>query len=355
MAMLSTIRDLINRNRLYSWMAVFVIMIQALILSARMDNKDIVKEPALSKEEFKRQIEQREEALRGLAEKDPKMAMNMGLISLFIIALTIGGTVFLTEFITKKRKGIDVIPRLLYPPDAKWNIGDVVKIVILFLFYQHLFLLFVAVLGHFFQAQDIDRRLGIILSTGFMDILVFMFILRFVVVRYRQKIKALGISFLNVSRSIGVALYSYVAFLPVIASAFIIILTIARFFNYIPPPEPVYELIFEEKRPVLLVAVSFLISAMAPVVEEVFFRGFLYAAIRKRFTVFWSIFLSAFLFSLLHTNLLGFLPILLLGMFLAYLREKTGSLMPCIVIHVVHNTALSSMMFFIRHITSNIT
>ena len=84
--------------------------------------------------------------------------------------------------------------------------------------------------------------------------------------------------------------------------------------------------------------------------EEIFFRGFLYTAIKKETNTGQAIFISALLFSFLHAHLVGFLPILILGMFLAYLYEKTGSLVPSITVHVIHNLIMVVFIFLIKGI-----
>jgi membrane protease YdiL (CAAX protease family) len=142
-----------------------------------------------------------------------------------------------------------------------------------------------------------------------------------------------------------------VTFLPILAILLILIVGIAKVLNYNPPPEPIYELVFEEKRPILLVMISGLATLLGPAIEEVFFRGFLYGALKKNIGILWAILVSSLFFSLLHTNLIGFMPILSLGIFLAYLREKTGSLVPPITVHIIHNTALISFMFLLRRLT----
>jgi len=185
-------------------------------------------------------------------------------------------------------------------------------------------------------------------STGFMDLLAFMFVLRFVVVKYKQSVRSLGIATKSFFKNIGIAIYTYVSFLPILAIVFFAILAISKIYDYSPPPEPIYELVFEEKRPLLLIIITSLITMLGPIIEEIFFRGFLYGALRKRMSIFYSILISALFFSLLHTNLLGFVPILTLGMMLAYVREKTGSLVPSMAIHIMHNTAVAGMMFFAR-------
>ena len=42
---------------------------------------------------------------------------------------------------------------------------------------------------------------------------------------------------------------------------------------------------------------------------------------------------------------------MLLGAFLAYLYEKTGSLVPAITVHVLHNGAIMFIVFMTREIT----
>nr|HPN66915.1 CPBP family intramembrane metalloprotease [Candidatus Omnitrophota bacterium] len=53
-------------------------------------------------------------------------------------------------------------------------------------------------------------------------------------------------------------------------------------------------------------------------------------------------------FSLLHLNIVSFFPILALGVLLAYLYERTGSIIPCIAVHVVHNTAVVFFVFLYK-------
>jgi len=258
----------------------------------------------------------------------------------------------LSGYIIKKRRGTEPIPRTLETEAPLWGIGDFIRIAIIFIFLSYTFSAFSYILKLHFSGEGLDRRAGLVASTTFMDFLIFMFVLRFVIVKYKQNISALGISAKRLVKNIMVGVYSYVGFLPILTVLFLTVLVIAKLLNYTPPPEPVYELIFEEKRPYLLVIISCLIALLGPIIEEVFFRGFLYTALRKRAGVLFSILISASLFSLLHTNLLGFVPILALGMLLAYVREKTGSLIPSITIHVIHNTALAGMMFFVRELSS---
>lgn len=83
----------------------------------------------------------------------------------------------------------------------------------------------------------------------------------------------------------------------------------------------------------------FLAAAVgAPLVEETFFRGALFGALRRRFGYWPGLLASAGFFAILHPQLpLGFLPIALLGAVFAVLYDWRQSLVPGIVAHAVNN------------------
>ncbi|MGA7075694.1 MAG: CPBP family intramembrane glutamic endopeptidase [Halobacteriota archaeon] len=76
---------------------------------------------------------------------------------------------------------------------------------------------------------------------------------------------------------------------------------------------------------------------IAPIAEEIVFRGYLYKAFRDRFKPSYAIVLSAALFSVIHLELLAAAPLFVIGIVLAYVYEKTGNLMAPITLHVLNN------------------
>lgn len=77
---------------------------------------------------------------------------------------------------------------------------------------------------------------------------------------------------------------------------------------------------------------------IAPIVEEIGFRGLLYGALRGKMGVWQSAVLSGVFFAAIHPAFpVMLLPILVLGTALALLRERTGSLVPGMVCHAVNN------------------
>ena len=352
---INSIRKVINNNKLYAFMIVCILLMQAVIAFGLNHDGPLHDDSIIAPEEFRAETKQREEAFKTLLINDPKLAQRFGMLFLVFMGIIVAGLVLLIEYIKKKRLRIELLPKTLEFKEPFWSVIDVVKICILFVFFYYLFSFISGILNSILSSGSMDRRSGILASTGFMDILILMFILRFVLDKNKQGIETLGLSFKNIGKNITIALYSYVAFLPILCLLFVSVVTVAKLINYMPAPEPVYELVFKEARPLALILVAFLISLLGPIIEEIFFRGFLYSALRKSIGVFWAILLSAFLFSILHTNILGFLPIMALGLFLAYLREKTNSLMPSIAVHIFHNSALAVMMFIVRYLTSKVS
>lgn len=87
-----------------------------------------------------------------------------------------------------------------------------------------------------------------------------------------------------------------------------------------------------------LAVMAALAVAVAPVAEETFFRGFVLGGIGKRFGYGWGAVVSALLFSVAHMQLTAFVPIFILGLLLAWLYVKTGSIWPCILTHAAYNS-----------------
>ena len=86
----------------------------------------------------------------------------------------------------------------------------------------------------------------------------------------------------------------------------------------------------------------------APLIEETFFRGALFGALRRRNRFIVALLGSSAFFAILHPQLpLGFMPIALLGAGFACLYEWRRSLVPGMVAHAVNNTLAFVMMSLI--------
>ncbi len=78
-------------------------------------------------------------------------------------------------------------------------------------------------------------------------------------------------------------------------------------------------------------------AVIAPIAEEVFFRGFVYAGLRARLGVAAAVLVASLFFTILHLSVEFFIPLFALGIFLTLLYEMTGSLFPGILLHATNN------------------
>jgi CAAX protease family protein len=87
------------------------------------------------------------------------------------------------------------------------------------------------------------------------------------------------------------------------------------------------------------------IVVLAPFAEEIFFRGFFFAGLRTRWSVWPSALLSGAIFGLVHapTGPTAAIPLAGLGVGLAWLYDKTGSIWPCMLAHFLNNALAISV------------
>ncbi len=80
------------------------------------------------------------------------------------------------------------------------------------------------------------------------------------------------------------------------------------------------------------------VAIAAPVAEEVFFRGFVFAGLAQRMAPVWAMVISAVFFGAAHLEKWAFLPIFAIGLGLAWAYYTTRSLWVSIVGHATVNT-----------------
>jgi membrane protease YdiL (CAAX protease family) len=83
-----------------------------------------------------------------------------------------------------------------------------------------------------------------------------------------------------------------------------------------------------------------LIVVAAPISEEICFRGMLYGGLRERLPRVAAALLAGLIFGGLHalTGVTAVPPLIFFGFVLALLYERTGSIWPCILLHMLNNS-----------------
>jgi hypothetical protein len=83
----------------------------------------------------------------------------------------------------------------------------------------------------------------------------------------------------------------------------------------------------------------FIVGAIfAPLVEEIFFRGFLFQGFRERYGWVAGMLLSAAIFAVAHLDLVVLIPTFILGCLLAYVFHRSNSIWPGIILHFLVNS-----------------
>ena len=105
------------------------------------------------------------------------------------------------------------------------------------------------------------------------------------------------------------------------------------------PEQEDLDQLFETRAILPLTGIATII--MAPLAEEVFFRGFIFAGLLRRLGLVWAMAVSGLLFGAFHVTSVEtialVLPFGIVGMVFAWLYHRTGSLWPSIVAHLLFN------------------
>ena len=158
-------------------------------------------------------------------------------------------------------------------------------------------------------------------------------VLRFITPHLRLAWQALGLKKFNVGQALG----WIVVFIPVIFAVDILYQYIITAFHLNLQTNDQVILARSKLEPLTTYATLIVAVLVAPFCEEVFFRGFVFTGLRHRMPVGWAIVLSALLFAIAHLDPGSFAVLFVIGLALAFLRWRTNSLWPGIVLHAINN------------------
>jgi membrane protease YdiL (CAAX protease family) len=96
----------------------------------------------------------------------------------------------------------------------------------------------------------------------------------------------------------------------------------------------------DEESLAALIGYGVLLAFVAPLAEELFFRGFVFGVLREKIGAAWAALATGVVFGLVHVagspiETVGVL--IILGVLLCVVYQKTGSLLPCIALHAMNN------------------
>jgi membrane protease YdiL (CAAX protease family) len=101
--------------------------------------------------------------------------------------------------------------------------------------------------------------------------------------------------------------------------------------------EETYKAILSINSPTDLLVVFLMVTFTPALCEELFFRGFLQHYLLKAFNFAFSALVTAFFFSLLHFDVYGFFPLMLLSLYFSYVVYKSNSIFSSMILHFTNN------------------
>lgn len=178
----------------------------------------------------------------------------------------------------------------------------------------------------------------LILVSGYIQSLFFIvLVLLCVLVKYRAPLAEVGLTRFPWK---DIFYKGILGGLVVLVVVFFLLSIIISLLHKTPPPQPLTELLIASRNRGFLVLSFLLVGVLAPLGEEVYFRGFVYPAIRWRLGMLPAVLVSSAFFGALHFDLFRFLPLTAGGAALALICERTGSLLPSIFAHSTWNITM---------------
>jgi len=340
----------IQRERLYILLLTFVILVA--VLASSSDSKKAKgksQKAQVSATAVKEDQAAKEARIEKAIRENGHLAVIFIVASLFIllvliIGIVIDGILISGRFYDRKD---DIRTCEIAVPS--WSIWDVGRVVVLFLFFGYMIVITESLLAKtvpLFKNDDFRA----VLNSSFLDGLSVIVIIYFVVGQYKEKLRSVGINFKNFLANVFYGVVGYVAAIPILFLVLMLTAVIIRLMNYSPREQIVVEMFMRQTNPAFLIYTSIFAAIAGPIAEELFFRGFMYSAVKKYIGIFWATMITASIFAFLHGHVVGFLPIMVLGILLAYLYERTGTLVSSITVHMCHNFSMVLLVFLAKSV-----
>lgn len=287
------------------------------------------------------------ESLSRLTKRNPLLALFAAFLSFITTALGLAGMgITLWALATGRTRRLWQFPVHKLPT---WSLREAGRIVLLVVLVASLLPFGRLALMAYEPHWELDHKLWISVSMTLLDVFLILTILAFAEAkRGASAWQNIGFAANRNWASVKLGLAGYVTLFPWLFLLLAAIVEMANLFHIQPPLEPIHELVFGENRPWVFLVTSVLACLIGPLAEECFFRGILYAALRSKMSRVMAMLISGALFAGIHTNVIGFLPIMGLGCLLAYIYERSGSLAGSFAVHFFHNSLLMATALVVR-------
>jgi membrane protease YdiL (CAAX protease family) len=147
------------------------------------------------------------------------------------------------------------------------------------------------------------------------------------------------------------AVVAYLTAVPVVTVCSFLFGLLLQALDYPVEPQDVVTLLAQAEQPPWMRAYLMLLAvAVAPVVEEMLFRGLALPVLIRTVGLRAAVLLVSALFALMHAHLPSVVPLFLISIGFSLAYVATGSLTVAIVMHAVFNAVNVSSLFALRHL-----
>jgi len=154
-------------------------------------------------------------------------------------------------------------------------------------------------------------------------------------IKYKVRKKTFGIKKVGIKKTIITIAKGYGIYLSIMT----LLLTVVLYLNIKIPGFQVQKPIIENlaKTTPQLIGGGIAIVIIAPIIEELIFRGLIFRTLANKIGIGWGSAISAGLFALLHVNIGGMVQVFILALVMNYLVIRTKSITTSIIFHMLQN------------------
>ena len=263
---------------------------------------------------------------------DPSKAIGLSLLGIFGVA-GLGIGMALWYVYAFQRQTSRFLPKGL--PLAKIDLGRADRLMFVALVIISTYFLSGTAAAYFVKKLNFGIELFVFLPV-FVAIAVCLSIPIF---GWRITPKSIGISFEKFPEKLGWTVAAFFANIPILL---VFIVITAGLQKVLPGGgHPVSEELMNNPKPMDLIKIGILACVIAPIWEEIFFRGLLFPAFTRMFKKpLYGALLSSFIFASIHPQgLLGIPVLMVVALMLCAVSYQTKSLVSNIMLHALHNGA----------------
>lgn len=158
-----------------------------------------------------------------------------------------------------------------------------------------------------------------------------------VIIWYGLKRAGLSLKSLGFSKTVPSSVYPYLFLL--VLGQILLIFELSPLIQRLDPFSDFWIYVLYELFLGNIVLVFLTVAIIAPVVEEIIFRGIILRGFLRRYSVVKALILSSLLFGFIHLNITQFITAFLVGLLLGWIYYKTNSLLFVILAHALHNAS----------------